>query len=229
MTITLVGHSGYVGQNIKKATNSLVLENLYLIDRKTSNLDFKNYILNSDVVINCAAVQRTLYDDFESFYPNFELTKKIVQNLSENSRLIFVSSIHYKSKSSFGIVRNMEEEYIKNYVKYFTIYHLPYTFGPFGKPNFNNVFNTFINSVSNNHEILLNDYTKIFPLVSINDIAISIVSDIKKNLNIVDDFEVYNTTLPNFIYLLSKIRQGEISSEPIFNKLEDAYNWYKKK
>ena len=229
MTITIVGHSGYVGQNIKKFTNSLILENLFLIDRKTSNLDFKNYITNSDIVINCAAVQRTLNNDFESFYPNFELTKKIVQNLSENSRLIFISSIHYNSKSPFGTVRNMEEEYIKNYVKSFTIYHLPYTFGPFGKSNYNNVFNTFINNIANNYEILLNDYSNIFPLVSINNIAIRIVSDINKNLNIVDDFEVYNTTLPNFIYLLSKIRQGELSNEPIFKELEDAFNWYKKK
>jgi len=91
MRVTIIGHQGYIGQNIKNSINNINLEVLYLIDRNTSKENFIKYISDSEVVIHCAGIQRPSINEIESFLPNFNLTKQIVDNLSIETKLIFLS------------------------------------------------------------------------------------------------------------------------------------------
>lgn len=229
MTISLIGHLGYVGQNIKHALQNADIEKLYLLDRKTSHEDMISYISKSNVFIHCAAIQRSRVNVVDNFLPNFELTRKIVDNLPESTKLIFISSIHYISETPFGIVRRMEEDYIIKNVKRYTIYHLPYTYGAYGKPNYNNVFNTYIYNVVKNKEIIINEFSKEFPLICINNFIKNMIINLNESLNLVDDFNSNNITLPDFVSNLSKINRG-VKLDTIFLKeLKNIYDWYRNK
>lgn len=228
MIVSLIGHLGYVGQNIMHALQNYDLEKIYILDRKTSPDDMINYIFQSDIFIHCAAIQRPNVNVVDNFLPNFELTKKIVDNLPKSTKLIFISSIHYKSETPFGIVRRMEEDYIIKNVKYYTIYHLPYTFGAYGKPNYNNVFNTYIINVIKNKEIIINDFSKEFPLISINYFIKRMIINLNESLNVVNDFDTKNITLPDFVSNVSSINRGKGKLDSIFLKeLKSVYDWYR--
>lgn len=227
MKVSLIGHLGYVGQNIKDALYNAGIEQINLIDRKSDTKDTLRYITESNVFIHCAAIQRPTINSIESFLPNYELTQHIVNNLPESAKLIFVSSIHYNSETPFGVVRRMEEDYIKENVKCHTIYHLPYTFGAHGKPNYNNVFNTYIINVINGKEILMNDFKRSFPLLSISYFANKMVSNLSKCLNVVDDFDTQDVTLPDFLAHLSRIHRGIDVDSSFLNDLKNVYEWYR--
>ena len=227
MIVSLIGYNGYVGKNIKNVLIFSGIEKINFIGRETNHEDFISYLSNSDVVIHCAAIQRPVIDNIESFLPNFELTKLIVDNLSESAKLIFISSIHYKSNTSFGVVRRMEEEYIINKIQNYTIYHLSYTFGAFGKPNYNNVFNTYIINILNNERIIVNEFTKEFPLMSMN----SFVEKLTKNLNIclkvVDLHNEKSMTLPDFIHHVALIKKGVDLESDFYREIKRVYAWYR--
>lgn len=227
MIVSLIGHLGYVGQNIKDALQNSDIENMYLLDRETTHKDMINYISKSNVFIHCAAIQRPKVNVVESFLPNFELTKKIVDNLPETTKLIFISSIHYRSETPFGIVRRMEEDYIKKNVKSYTIYHLPYTYGAHGKPNYNNVFNTYIINVIKNEEIKINEFSNEFPIISINYFTEMMIINLNESLNVVDNFNTKNTTLPDFVSNLSKIKRGLKLDSNFLKELKSVYEWYR--
>jgi nucleoside-diphosphate-sugar epimerase len=214
MKVSVIGHSGYIGQNIKFALQSVELEKLYLIGRNSTLEERALMIRDSDVVIHCAALQRTAQNNIQSFYPNFELTKNIVDNLSVESNLIFVSSIHYRSDTPFSHVRRMEENYIiKNSHKH-TIYHLPYTFGPFGKPNYNNVFNTFLYNFANALPVTLNSLDSTFEVLSILEFSADVVNKIDENLRFVDNFNTTLLSLPEFVYEVYKVvKQNKVNSK----------------
>lgn len=228
MIVSLIGHGGYVGQNIKNALkNNLDVEILNLIDRDTKHKDMVDCLSKSNIFIHCAAIQRPLVNNVENFLPNFELTKKIVDNLSESTKLIFISSIHYNSDTPFGIVRKKEEEYIQNNVKCYTIYHLPYTFGPFGKPDYNNVFNTYIINIIKNKNININEYVNEFPLISLNNFTRNVVLNLNKSLFIVEEFNTTNLTLLEFLFNLGKIHKGTGADSDFLIELKNVYDWYR--
>lgn len=227
MIVSLIGHLGYVGQNIMHALQNLDIEKIYLLDRKTSPEDMTSYISKSDIFIHCAALQRPSVNVVDNFLPNFELTKKIVDNLPKSTKLIFVSSIHYKSETPFGIVRRMEEDYIIKNVKSYTIYHLPYTYGAYGKPNYNNVFNTYIYNVIKNKEIIINEFSKEFPLICINHFIKKMIINLNESLNVVDNFNTKNITLPDFVSNLSKINRGVKLDSVFLKELKSVYDWYR--
>lgn len=227
MNVCVVGHRGYVGQNIVKALKVLSIKNLFLIDSSTNTEEKIKFISNSNIVIHCAGIQRPLNNTIESFAPNFTISKLIVDHLPHNSNLIFISSIHYNSDTPFGYVRNMEEKYIMNNLKNFTIYHLPYTYGPYGKPNYNNVFNTFIINLLNNQEILINEFTKQYPLLLITNFAKSLIKNIHNNLGVIDKFDVSFISLPYFFSALLKVHFGEKIETDFMKDLKEVYKQYK--
>lgn len=227
MIVSLVGHRGYVGQNIKESLSSLDNLTLLLIDRNTSNNEMIDFIKRSDVLIHCAAIQKPDVNEIDSFMPNYILTQKIVDNLPDQTRLIFVSTIHYSSDTPFGKVRRMEEDYIVENLNYYTIYHLPYTFGPYGKPDYNNVFNTYILNIIRNKSITINEFNAQFPLISIRDFAKKLVFNINKSLFFVNFFEVINTTLIDYLHCLSEIRKNKIFKSKYMLELKTVYEWYR--
>lgn len=227
MRVSLIGHLGYVGQNIKNALLKSNIKDLYLIDRKSSVEEAISYIGNSDVVIHCAAIQRPAINTIESFLPNFNLTKRIVDNLPKSTKLIFLSSIHYKSETPFGVVRRMEEEYIQQNVINYTIYHLPYTYGIHGKPDYNNVFNTYIINVGSNKEIVINDFVRAFPLISMNNFSTDLILNLDNCLNVINSFATENVTLPDFVTYLSRIHRGKHVGTNRLSDLKSVYDWYK--
>jgi len=121
----------------------------------------------------------------------------------------------------------MEEDYIVNNIKQYTIYHLPYTYGPYGKPNYNNFFNTIIINVIENKEVCLNDFQREFAILSINKFMIEFISNIEKSLNIVNDFNTHNTTLPNFYNNILNIKNGVELDSICFKEIKSVYDWYK--
>ena len=229
MIVSIIGYRGYIGQNIKVALkkNSNV-EILNLIDRDTSHEDMIDCLSKSNVFIHCAAIQKPLINNVSSFLPNLKLTKKIADNLSDSTKLIFISSIHYNSDTPFGIVRKKEENYIKNNVKCYTIYHLPYTFGPFGKPDYNNVFNTYIINIIKNKNIIVNEYINEFALISINNFIKNLVLNLNKCLFIVDEFNTKNLTLLDFLNNLGRIHKGINADSNFSIELKNVYDWYRK-
>lgn len=227
MKITIIGHRGYIGQNIKNSINHLGIEKLYLIDRNTLKESFIRYISDSDIVIHCGAIQRPAKNEIDSFLPNLILTKQIVDNLPNKTKLIFLSSIHFNSNTPFGLVRKMEEDYIVKHLELYTIYHLPYTYGPYGKPDYNNFFNTIIINVIKNKEVSLNDFHSEFSILSINEFMIEFISNLDKSLNIVNDFTTHNTTLPNFFNNVININNGVELDAISYEEIKSVYDWYK--
>ncbi len=227
MKISLIGHKGYIGQNIKASLINNSHFDLCFVDRETPKVLFLNYLQSSDNIIHCAAIQRPLLNTISSFMPNFELTKFIVDNMKKSAKLVFISSIHFNSNSPFGIIRRMEEEYISLNSIFFSIYHLPYTFGPHGKENYNNAFNTFIINVSKNNEIKINEFIKDFPILLISDFVAKMISDFNQTHDVIDNFDITNITLPFFIYSLSKIHKGIEPDCKFSRDLKKVYDWYK--
>lgn len=227
MKVSIIGHLGYIGQNIKKSLISKKSLNIFLIDRETSKEVFLDLLMTSDILIHCAAIQRHQLNVKESYMPNFHLTKYIVDNMNKSSKLIFLSTIHYNSNTPFGVIRKLEEDYIMNNVINYNIYHLPYTFGPYGKANYNNVFNTYIINVCNNREVFVGDFIKEFPLLSISDFADKLVNKFNNTVNIIDKFSTINITLPKFLFQLSEIHRGEVPNLNFAVELKKVYEWYK--
>ena len=229
MNITLIGHLGYVGINIKEQLFYYNFDNLFFVDRSTSEEDLINYIEKSDIVVHCAGIQKPFINNLESFEPNFKLTKLIVDFLPTDTKLIFVSSIHYNSNTPFGLTRRREEEYIKSNISHYTIYHLPHTFGAHGKANYNNVFNTFLKNIINNNEIVLKDFQTAYSLISIRMFVTYLINNLNNDLFEVDKFDVFSITLPKFLFTLLKIHfENEQEDSAFFDELEFVYNQYKK-
>lgn len=229
MKISLIGHLGYIGQNFKKILNQNESFELFLIDRETITENLIIYLSKSDIIIHCAAIQRHELNIEESFAPNYDLTKFVVDNMNKQAKLIFISTIQYNSKTPFGNIRKSEEKYITENVINYTIYHLPYTYGPYGRSNHNNVFNTFIINVLNNKEVIVRDFNKDFPLLLIINFVNKVVKEFNLREKIVDDFDVVKITLTNFLFELSKIHKGIEPKSDFSIDLKKVYEWYKHK
>lgn len=221
MDCLLTGPNGYVSRNIvslyKNARFSGFTRNMS-IDSLSSLID------TADCIFHTASKQKleNINDDFES---NFDLTKYIVDHCNDK-RLIYFSSIHANSDSDFGKVKKREEEYIQRNCSSYQILQLPHTFGLFGRPNYNSVFNTFIYLISNGLDITVNTTNKIFNLFPISTLNSYI--DFSHGCSFVDDFETIPKTLVDFVHDVYDVKHSNLVLDTAYEThILSALNYYK--
>lgn len=221
MKCLLIGPNGYVSRNIVNLYQDIQFSGF------TKNMKIDSLISlvkENDCIIHTASKQRLNHpgDDFES---NFILTKYIVDNCNYK-RLIYISSIHANLDSDFGRVKKREEDYIKSNSNNYQILRLPHTFGLFGKPNYNSVFNTFIYAISNELDININTSDKVFNLLPISTINNYI--DFTDKCSLVDDFKTVPKTLIHFVNDVYDVKYNNSPINCSYKKnILSALNYYK--
>ena len=221
MDCLLIGPNGYVSRNIvslyKNARFSGFTRNMS-IDSLSPLID------EAGCIFHTASKQKleNINDDFES---NFDLTKYIVDHCNDK-RLIYFSSIHANSDSDFGKVKKREEEYIQRNCSNYQILQLPHTFGLFGRPNYNSVFNTFIYLISNGLDITVNTTNKIFNLFPISNLNSYI--DFSHGRSFVDNFETIPKTLVDFVHDVYEVKHSNLVLDSGYEAhILLALNYYK--
>lgn len=211
MNCLLIGPNGYVSRNIVNLYKNIQFSG-YLKNMPTHKL--LSLMSETDCIIHTASKQKldNTEDNFES---NFKLTKYIVDNCNDK-RIIYFSSIHANYNTEFGMVKKREEEYIRSNSSNYQILQLPHTFGLFGKPNYNSVFNTFIYSISNQLDISVSTSNKIFNLLPISTLNHYI--DFSHSRSFIDDFETIPKTLIGFVNDVFDVKHGNCSLESPYQK-----------
>ena len=221
MDYLLTGPNGYVSRNI---VNQYKHARFSGFTRNMSIESLLPLIDATDCIFHTASKQKleSINDDFES---NFDLTKYIVDHCNEK-RLIYFSSIHANSDSDFGKVKKREEEYIQRNCSSYQILQLPHTFGLFGRPNYNSVFNTFVYLISNGLDITVNTSDKIFNLFPISTLNSYI--DFSHGRSLVDNFETIPKTLLDFVRDVYDVKHSNVGLITSYKKhILSALKYYK--
>ncbi len=174
--ILVTGSNGFLGKNLIKRLKSIEMIEVYEYDVKNSLKELECYCTKCDYIFHFAAIQRT--DDEKLFDEvNYGLTKTILDYLIENEnnpKILFSSSIHASKKNAFGISKSRAEKLLENYAlnqeAKVNIIRFSNIFGPFGKPNFNNVVSTFIYNVINELPILVNNPCALIKFIYVDDV-----------------------------------------------------------
>lgn len=179
-SIVITGSDGFLGKNLVFNLINQKKFNVFKINRKTTYKDLSNYILNSEILVHLAAVNRAKkLNDF--FVNNSTYTKKICEIIKKNKKkikIIYSSSYLIKKKSPYGISKKLSEKHLielkKHGCKVF-VSRLPNIFGKWSKPNYNSVVSTFCHNISRNKKIKILNKNRNFNLVYVDDVVKSIV------------------------------------------------------
>ena len=147
MIIGITGGNGFIGYHtytyLKYATEHEVIK----LDR-----DFgKDVRLKEcDWVIHLAGMNRG--DEDEIYETNIRLTAYLLENIAEDTKILFASSMQAEEDNLYGASkRECEDMLINNNVQHKLI-RLPNVFGPFCKPNYNSFVATFCHKLCNDEE-----------------------------------------------------------------------------
>lgn len=187
MNIAISGYKGFIGYHIY---NSLIYKygfkkhNIKLITR----LDFNDYkklnkkLENSHIILHFAGINRNNNEEF-IYNENIRLCKSLIESSSGKNRcLIFASSIHQDSNSSFGKsklkCKALFSKWAKDNKKTFINLKIPNVFGPFCKPNYNSFVSTFCNNLVHKVKCNIIEDNSI-DLLYVEDLVCSIADIIK--------------------------------------------------
>ena len=192
-SILLIGYKGYVAKNIfDQFSNSF---NFYFWGRENSYDELITLINQSDYVVHTASKQKLSVSE-ESFEENYTLTDFIVRNIG-SKKLFYFSSIHSSTNSLFGITKKREEDLVITKLKNYQIFILPHTFGKFGRPDYNSVFNTFLINYVKESTVNVDLKKKKFNVFPIDNLYKYFNFD--DGAFITRDFKTYSKTLIAFL------------------------------
>ena len=147
MKIGITGSSGFIGYHtytyLKYATDYDVIE----IGR-----DFNNdkSIKNCDWIIHLAGMNRG--DDKEIYQTNVQLTSDLLNNISDDTKVLFASSQQAEEDNLYGASKLECEEMLRDANSHHRSIRIPNVFGPFCKPNYNSFVATFCHKLCNDEE-----------------------------------------------------------------------------
>jgi UDP-2-acetamido-2,6-beta-L-arabino-hexul-4-ose reductase len=166
LKIGITGKNGFIGNHLVNTIKQL--KKYKVIDFKRDFFNNENsldkFISSCDVIVHLAGVNRHRDEEF-LLNTNIDLSRKISDSISRvnfKKKLIFISSTHENSDTSYGISKLKSRELLIESSKSngfnLTSLIVPNVFGPFCKPNYNSFIANFCNAlVNNNKPKILND------------------------------------------------------------------------
>ena len=146
MKVGITGGYGFIGYhtyyNLKFTTDWDVVR----LDK-----DFYNdeRIKDCDWIIHLAGVNRG--DEDELYKQNIDLTQLLLDSVKSNCNIVFSSSTHAETNTTYGLCKAECEQMIQNWCQQYggKFYNLriPNVFGPFCKPNYNSFVATFCDKI----------------------------------------------------------------------------------
>jgi nucleoside-diphosphate-sugar epimerase len=173
--VLVVGAGGYIGTNLLKRVRPQAVHGS---DSPASSLAAK--VSAASVVVHLAARQR---GDESEIQRNLAVTKNVVDLMEASQespkRLIFASSIHAGSQTTFGQTKLQEETYIRQKCNHttFSIIRIPHTYGAYAKPNYNNVFATFSAAIWKNSEVKVAHPMSSIRMMNVDTVIDTILSE----------------------------------------------------
>lgn len=230
MRILVTGSSGFIGKNLISILKyKYPTVDILTYDQENTEAQLSVYTSQCDFVIHLAGVNRPNNND-DFIKGNFNLTKKLVENLEKNSNLvpiIFSSSIQSDLSNEYGRSKKMAEDEIldysrKNNIKSY-IFKLTNVFGKWCKPNYNSVVATFCSKIANNQEITINDPKTKLNLIHVDDVVKCIIELLHKESD-----EIYQTAYPTYQVTLQELSEHlmgfkNINKTLLFPNLNDDF------
>jgi UDP-2-acetamido-2,6-beta-L-arabino-hexul-4-ose reductase len=215
MNIAIVGSNSFLGKNFylhlkyQKKVN-----NIYLIDKRTSKDRFKKIIHNSNKIFIFAGINRPKFN--EEYKKNLLIVKEVLYCLKNSKKKIFfMSSTQYNKNNPYGLSKkNCENLLIQAWKKKIIdlkIYRLPNIFGKWSRPHYNSVVATFCHSIINGNKLNVIKNKKI-TLLYIDDLVKRLLSDLKKKTDkviICKKFShTFNITVLKLKYIINQIHNN---------------------
>lgn len=182
MNILITGSSGFIGLNLVSYLTARHDDiNLFLLTRSSSSSDMLYYVLNADVIVHLAGVNRSESEDAFT-NDNSALTSQILncisQRTSNQDRPLFIFSSSSQVKTNPDTLYSQSKLYAEDAlicacqsddIK-LVIMRLPGIFGKWCRPNYNSVVATFCFNISRNIPLVLNNPQQILSLIYIDDL-----------------------------------------------------------
>jgi len=177
VNILITGSDGFIGKNLKLYFLEKKDVNLFLANRKTSQIELKHFILSADHIIHLAGVNRPVLES-EFLEGNANTTKEIVDILVEHKKttpIYYSSSIQAELDNPYGKSKFEAEKSLSYYNSKtgapVIIYRFTNVFGKFAKPNYNSVVATFCFNIARSIPIEIHHPEKILKILFIDDIC----------------------------------------------------------
>jgi UDP-2-acetamido-2,6-beta-L-arabino-hexul-4-ose reductase len=187
MKILVTGSEGFIGKNLCLFLSEQKEYEILKVNRETSDSQLSQYILESDILIHLAGVNRPENETyFEEINANF--TKKIIDSLignNKNTPFLFTSSTQAELDNPYGKSKKSAEDLVYHYGKTtgatIAVLRLPGVFGKFCKPNYNSVVATFCYNIARGLDIQISDRSKEVELIHIDTVIKTIFDFIKSS------------------------------------------------
>jgi UDP-2-acetamido-2,6-beta-L-arabino-hexul-4-ose reductase len=182
--ILITGRNGFLGRNL--AAHLLERKDCETtsISREDSVEDFRNRLLEADVVFHLAGVNRPMDPgDFER--GNAGLTEQLCRLLREGGRspkIVFSSSIQAGLDNPYGTSKAKAEMALRQLSvdtgSCVRIYRLKNLFGKWCQPNYNSVVATFCHNIANDLSIEVLDPARALELSYVEDVVAAFLAEI---------------------------------------------------
>jgi UDP-2-acetamido-2,6-beta-L-arabino-hexul-4-ose reductase len=182
--IFITGRNGFLGRNL--AAHLLERKDCEVtsFSREDSAEDFRNRLLEADVVFHLAGVNRP--NDLGEFQSgNAELTEELCRLLRESRRspkIVFSSSIQAKLDNPYGTSKAKAEMALRQFSvdtgASVRIYRLNNLFGKWCRPNYNSVVATFCYNIANDLPIAVSNPVRALELSYVDDVVAAFLAEI---------------------------------------------------
>ena len=184
MKIVVLGSAGFIGKNLCVALHERGDCTVLPITRQTSIEERDTALLEGDVVVHLAGVNRPK-DPAEFQSCNADLTAELcaaMRRLGRSSPVVFASSVQAERDNPYGNSKRIAEEHLYAYADETgataKIFRLPNVFGKWCQPNYNSVVATFCHSVVHGVPLTIHDPSTELRLVHIDDVVAAFVAAI---------------------------------------------------
>lgn len=217
MNILITGANGFIGKNLsvtlenikngndKTRKKSIIIDDIFLCDRETSEIELEEFAKKVDFVFHLAGVNRPK-DNSEFKKGNVDFTEKLLgllKKYDKHAPIVFSSSIQasqtgrYKD-SEYAKTKHEGEEILKKYEQEtgskIIIYRFPNLFGKWCRPNYNSVVATFCHNIAHDLSIQINDLNVILEMAYIDDVIDELISCLCNEESYKDGYAYVPTT-----------------------------------
>jgi UDP-2-acetamido-2,6-beta-L-arabino-hexul-4-ose reductase len=186
MNVVVTGAKGFIARNLVQHLSYKKELNILMLDRSSSETDWKNFLRDADRVIHLAGINRTT-NPSEFVQVNHDLTVFIADRLEETGKaykLLYASSTQATLSNDYGNSKKNAEDYLFKHIKNgeVVIYRLPGVFGKWGRPNYNSVVATFCYNIAHGLEPIIHNAQSSLNLVYIDDVCGQFLKDIDTDI-----------------------------------------------
>lgn len=233
MNILITGANGFIGKNLsvtlenikngndKTRKKSIIIDDIFLCDRETSEIELEEFAKKVDFVFHLAGVNRPK-DNSEFKKGNVDFTEKLLgllKKYDKHAPIVFSSSIQasqtgrYKD-SEYAKTKHEGEEILKKYKQEtgskIIIYRFPNLFGKWCRPNYNSVVATFCHNIAHDLSIQINDPNTILEMAYIDDVIDELISCLCNEESYKDGYAyvptTYEVTLKEIVDYLNEFK-----------------------